>query len=745
MSKFAPIALFVFNRPEHTRQTIEALAQNKNALETDLYIFSDGARDDRDVPSVTDVRNIIKGTQGFSNISVIERSDNFGLAKSVISGVSIILETYEDVIVLEDDLITSHQFINYMNDALNFYRADSKAFSVTGYTLPDAQLTIPDDYAFDTYAGYRSSSWSWGTWRDRWAKIDWGMSYYRDFLLDTNAQRDFARGGQDLIKLLRLQFEGRIDSWAVRFCYSQYQNDMHCIYPTRTLVRNIGLDNSGTHSHPDPRFIHFGLDDDWRPQAFCPAQTIDNRIASEFKSAMERSSPPQARERKTIGQRLVRICRSLSKRLSWLPLPFTRHKISVDILFGSTYQRRNGEARAAWHLFSSIRAVRPNAKFLCLYPDSDDDGLVAPDRKSMRGMLARYLGWWNRLVLRTYPARDKSRAFSSATRPNPARIRLDTFQPNLVHLHSVTDGILDVEELRELDCPIVWTLHDAWAFTGGCHYPDTCEEFFRVCGQCPQLGSNDPNDLSREVMQKKRAVYAGLDLTIVTPNTWLASAAHRSALFAGRKIEVIPHGIDTERLSPRNRDEARSRLSIAGQAPVLLFGASLAEDNRVEGDLLIAALGEIEFPCTLLTFGNQPPLHSAPSHIRLHTLERRYDDDYLADIYSASDICICASREDFSSNTVAEALACGTPCVAFAVGGLPEMIDHGTTGWLASPFDPSSLAEGIRSLAMHSRTGDIRSAARKKAITDYRVEVVAEEYAALYARLARQRKARKRA
>lgn len=744
MPKFAPVALFVFNRPEHTRQTLEALAQNKHASETELYIFSDGPRDERDAASVAEVREIVKGAQGFARCMVSERAENLGLANSIISGVSSLLETHEAIIVLEDDLITSTHFISYMNDALEFYESDPKAFSVTGYTLPATHLELPEDYPFDTYAGYRCSSWSWGTWKDRWARVDWSMSYYRAFLDDIEAQNGFAKGGQDVLRMLQYQFEGRIDSWAIRFSYAHYQNDMRCIYPTKTLVKNIGLDNSGIHSHPDPRFVHVAIDSDWRPRTFCSAQIVDARIAAGFKFAMERPTSAAKRRSRTVGEHLARIRRSLTKRLHLIGLASSTSKIKVDVLFANTYQWRGGAARAAWRLFSGIRSVRPDSRFLTLYRDDHDDGVVGLDRSSRRGKQARRMEQRERSVLKAYPDRDESCFFSPAVRPNPARIRLDQFHPTLVHLHWITRGLLDVEELRQLDCPIVWTLHDAWAFTGGCHYTGNCEGFLNTCGCCPQLGSDDPNDLSRQLMRKKMTAYDGLDLTIVAPSNWLASVARQSALFAGSRVEVIPNGLDTERFSPRDRAEARVRLGLSDQFPVFLFGASLTGDKRKGGDILLAALEQLDFPSTLLTFGDKSGTPSIPAHVHLHALGEVSDDELLADAYSAADVFVCASREDNLPNTVAEALACGTPCLAFAINGLPDMIKHKVTGWLATPFETSSLAEGLQWLANHPQPNVLRVAAREKALADYKLETAVDRYAALYASLIRKRKTRSR-
>jgi glycosyltransferase involved in cell wall biosynthesis len=280
-------------------------------------------------------------------------------------------------------------------------------------------------------------------------------------------------------------------------------------------------------------------------------------------------------------------------------------------------------------------------------------------------------------------------------------------------------------------------LHDTWAFTGGCHYNGDCTGFQRECGSCPQLNSIDDNDMSRALMRRKAATFRGLDLTIVTPSRWMAGLAASSSLFAGRRIEVIPNGLDTEAFKPIDRRAARAYLGVDDERPVILFGAHWLPDPRKGGDLLCKALASYGGPCTLLTFGEgQLPLEDA-GNVQLRSLGMLNDAAGLALAYSAADLFACPSREDNLPNTVAEAMACGTPCVAFAANGLPDMITHGVDGWLAQAFNPEDLAAGIRWIATHPKPEELRRAAREKALRDYSLDVMTDRYTALYNELLR--------
>lgn len=734
-STLAPVALFTYKRADHTKATLEALARNALAIQTSLFVFSDGPREEDEVAAVAAVRDLVRATSGFASITLIERPKNMGLARSVISGVSELLEQHERVIVLEDDLVTSQHFLAYMNDALEHYRDDQMAFSVTGHTFPSSHLKIPDDYPFDTYAGYRCSSWSWGTWRDRWQRINWSMNYFPAFCQNPAAQEAFNRGGQDMTALLRLQHEGKIDSWAIRFCYAHHVNGMRCIYPTRTLVRNIGLDNSGTHSKPDPRFLHPALNEDWYPRRFCPASAMDEQIARNFRAVFD-PPPPSA------GRLLLRKTRSLVRLLahrvrgaaSRVRRVLLRPAQDVDVLIVNTYQKNGGAARAAWRTYCGVRKVHPAAAYLTLFREDWGPGVVGLFNNSVRGAVAQRLVWLDQRPLRAYPGRRQT-FFSPAIHPNPLRIPLSRFHPRLVHLHWVGHGLLRVEEIGKLDCPVVWTLHDTWAFTGGCHYTGDCSGFRQQCGQCPQLESRDDNDISRSLMQRKARAFHGLDLTIVTPSRWLADLAASSSLFAGRRIEVIPNGLDTDAFKPIDRSAARAYLGISEEHPVILFGAHWLPDPRKGGDLLCNALSRLGTPCTLLTFGEgQLPLADVPN-VQLCSLGNLNDNASLALAFSAADVFACPSREDNLPNTVAEAMACGTPCAAFDVNGLPDMITHQVDGWLAKAFDPNDFAAGIRWLITHPNPDALRVAARNKALREYSLDVMSSRYVALYAEL----------
>ncbi|MBL1212461.1 MAG: glycosyltransferase [Ignavibacteriae bacterium] len=244
MNKLAPVLLFVYNRPDHARITLDALSQNTQADQSELFIFSDGPKKEESGEKINSLREYIRKFKGFKNITIIERDSNYGLARSVITGVSEIFKIYDKVIVVEDDLITSPNFLVYMNCLLDKYHDMLSIYSISGYSFP---IKLPPD-CDSIYLAKRASSWGWGTWKNRWEDVDWNLLDFSSFIKNKDMINSFNKGGKDLTRMLKKQVNGKIDSWAIRWSYHHFKNNAFCIYPKISKVHNIGQDNSGRHS-----------------------------------------------------------------------------------------------------------------------------------------------------------------------------------------------------------------------------------------------------------------------------------------------------------------------------------------------------------------------------------------------------------------------------------------------------------------------------------------------------------------
>jgi len=278
--ELVPICLFTYNRLNETIKTIEALQNNFLAKDSDLYIYSDGGKTEKDKEKVTKVREYLYSISGFKSITTFESPTNRGLANSVISGVSKILELNERVIILEDDLVTSPNFLDFMNQALMFYQEDNTIFSISGYTLNLPSLPGKKDY----YFGYRASSWGWGIWRDRWKVIDWKVTEYENFIKDRSLVEKFKRGGSDLPRMLSNQINGRIDSWAIRFCFHQFKCNLMTVFPTKSKIISIGFSNEATNTIGSQRF-NTPLDKEIKRKFYFEKfNNIDQKVINEFAS-----------------------------------------------------------------------------------------------------------------------------------------------------------------------------------------------------------------------------------------------------------------------------------------------------------------------------------------------------------------------------------------------------------------------------------------------------------------------------
>ena len=281
IEKLAPIVLFVYNRLDHTKQTVEALKKNRLAEESELFIFSDAPKDEATVEKVNEVREYIKTISGFKKLIIRESSNNKGCDCSIIDGVTEIINLFGKIIVLEDDILTTNNFLEYMNKGLDFYKDIKTIAGITGYT---PEIKINEQYFNKVYVAGRGSSWGWGTWNDRWKEIDWNMNDYEFFKKSSKMQNQFNKYGNDMTKMLINAMENEpIPYWDIRRCFNMFINNKKFIYPTVSKVKNIGLDGSGIHcANVENRDIK--LDTGEINIVFIKNLKEDERVIKEFKN-----------------------------------------------------------------------------------------------------------------------------------------------------------------------------------------------------------------------------------------------------------------------------------------------------------------------------------------------------------------------------------------------------------------------------------------------------------------------------
>ena len=413
----------------------------------------------------------------------------------------------------------------------------------------------------------------------------------------------------------------------------------------------------------------------------------------------------------------------------------------MKVLLVNTFDTKSGSAIAARRLNRGLQRINVNAQLLVQVKRSADPTILGSVTKAeaFRGKLSR--GFHNlplkldlKLRRQSLPAEFSIPWLSDSLLP-----RLASINPDVINLHWTNYNYLSIEELAQLNKPLVWTLHDMWAFTGGCHYSETCDRYTKHCGTCPQLHSKREQDWSSWIWQRKDNAWKELNLTVVTPSAWLARCAADSSLFNHQRIEVIPNGLDTAIYQPVDRQIAREKLLLPLDKQLILFGAINATSSHRKGfHLLQPALqalsrsgwrGRLE----LVVFGSAPSANQLDLGLRTHYLGELNDDALLALAYAAADVFVAPSVQENLPNTLVEAIACGTPGVAFNIGGIPEIIEHQQNGYLAQPYQTDDLAAGIVWVLEHpDRYLKLCDRARQKAVQEFTVDLQAHRYETTY-------------
>ncbi len=423
------------------------------------------------------------------------------------------------------------------------------------------------------------------------------------------------------------------------------------------------------------------------------------------------------------------------------------HQARMNILHLSTNDIGGGAAVSAYRLHIGLRRLGLNSQMLVSGKNSDDFTVFGAT-SSLEKLWSRLAAQLDALPRRLLTTPNASLISPALVWENTAKRAL-ALNPEIIHLHWTQGGFLRPSSVLHLarthtPKPIVWTLHDMWAFCGGEHYVGDDTRY-----QTGYRADNRPKgeagfDLNRWLWNRKRRAWKNLDrftrITIVTPSKWLADCARKSVLLGQYTVLTIPYGIDLERFKPISKRAAREILNLPHDKTLIMFGAmSATSDLRKGFQFLRPTLDHLAQDAAfsahteLVIFGSSEPRNPERFGFNTTYLGRLTDEISIALAYSAADVFVAPSTEDNLPNTVLESLACGTPVVAFHIGGMPDMIDHEHNGYLAHPFDVEDLAHGIRSvLASPERLQELSQAARAKAEREFPLTLQASRYHELY-------------
>ncbi|ALC15486.1 group 1 glycosyl transferase [Desulfuromonas soudanensis] len=415
----------------------------------------------------------------------------------------------------------------------------------------------------------------------------------------------------------------------------------------------------------------------------------------------------------------------------------------MNILMLNEADGGGGAAKAAFRLHCGLQRLGVDTRLLVQKGTSGAPGVLstaAPAGKIIQALRVHL----DMLPVRCTPNRPLLN-FSPAWLPDRVTGQVAAIGPDVIHLHWLAAGFLRLETLRKLNRlnrPLLWTLHDSWAFTGGCHVPFECTRYRQRCGACPVLGSSTEGDLSRKVWERKKKAWENLDLTVVAPSRWLADCARSSSLFCDVRVEVIPNGLDTKIFNPMDKARARELLSLPQDKKLILCGGAGMNLQANKGfGLLKSALRSLASTdwggkAELVVFGLSGPDEERGSGLKENYLGWLQDEASLAAAYSAADLFVIPSLQENLPNTALEAMACGTPCVAFEQGGMADLIDPGQNGYLARPYDIEDLMSGIRLILENDGLRSaMAQASRLKVETTFALDIVCQRYVALYQEL----------
>ncbi len=413
----------------------------------------------------------------------------------------------------------------------------------------------------------------------------------------------------------------------------------------------------------------------------------------------------------------------------------------MKVLLVNTSERIGGAAVAAHRLMESLRRNGVEATMLVRDMQTENPcvaSLPQTWRLKWNFLWERVVIWWaNRLKRQHLFAVDIANAGTDIT-------AMPEFQTaDIIHLHWVNQGMLSLGGIRKILAsgkPVVWTMHDMWPLTGICHHARQCDKFRTECHHCPYLyHGGSRKDLSTQAFLRKKVVYDTAPIHFVTCSRWLEEQVGKSALRGQHAVTAIPNPIDTELFRPQDKAAARQRLGLPAEKKLILFASAKITDKRKGIDYMVEA-------CRLLTEKN-PQLGATLGVVAVggsancltellplpvYPLGYVAEESRLVDIYNAVDLFVTPSLEENLPNIIMESMACGTPCVGFRVGGIPEMIDHQQNGYVAEYLSAEDLAEGILWTLDESRHGGLGTEARQKVLASYAQDAVAKKYMEIY-------------
>ena len=406
----------------------------------------------------------------------------------------------------------------------------------------------------------------------------------------------------------------------------------------------------------------------------------------------------------------------------------------MKVLIVSKYDKDGGAAIAAYRLHRALIVAGINSKML-VQKKLTEDNLVKGPESILQFFFSKISYYIDQLPVYLY--KNKSPYLFTPAWYSSGDIlkQINESNSDVVHLHWSCKGMLSTKDIENIKAPVVLTMHDSWAFTGGCHIPIECKKYTESCGSCPELASNYKNDLSyKSIIRKKNLYNAKTDIVLVAVSKWLQDCGRNSKLLKAKSIYCIPNALDTSQFKPIAKKLAKSCLGFKFKKKLILFGALSATTDKNKGFReLYTALNHLSSSeWEVCIFGSERPEEEKVLNFKTHYFGHIHNDEFLRKLYSAADVMVVPSKMESFGQTASEALSCGTPVVAFDTSGLRDIVKHKVNGYLAKPFDSMDLAKGIQ-WVLDSKSYDLLATnSREIATKNFDSNVVAQQYIKLY-------------
>lgn len=416
----------------------------------------------------------------------------------------------------------------------------------------------------------------------------------------------------------------------------------------------------------------------------------------------------------------------------------------MKVLHINTHESQGGAARAAYRIHEALLKEGVDSYFYALFPGDDGKRTLygKPKSKVGRGYwkIHKAIGQLYEQIVKRVVCVNQSVPISLGVASTLNREFIREFNPDVIHLHWICGSFISIEDLKWLaQYPLVWTQHDTWAVTGGCHYNEECQKYKTECEKCHLFKSVFCIDLAKILFNRKKNSYSNANIKVVGCSHWIADLARKSVVFSDKDVFCVQNTLNNEVFKPKDKLSVRKILGLPQEKKIVLFGAMNSTSDKRKGfQYLLDAIqyllkSRVSFDFELMVFGSKEPENPPDFGVPVHYMGRFSDDLSLSMIYSAADVMLVPSMYENFPNTGLESLNCGTPVAAFRIGGIPDQIDHKVNGYLAEPYDSEDLARGIAYiLEDEERWQQMSRAARKKAEECFNEERIAQEYIKVY-------------